>query len=60
MQTGDTNFIYRHELYKAYFQHDMTYDKSKDLTKITESHKVLRDKPFKIAIETKYDGYQRG
>ena len=58
MQTGNTDFIYRHELYKAYFQHDVAYDKSKDLTKITESDKVLRDKAFKIASDTKYDGYQ--
>ena len=58
MQTGNTDFIYRHELYKAYFQYDVAYDKSKDLTKITESDKVLRDKAFKIASDTKYDGYQ--
>ena len=33
MQTGKTDFIYRHDLDKAYFQHDMTYHKSKDLAK---------------------------
>ena len=37
----------------------MAYGKSKDLTKRTQSDKVLRDKAFKIASETKYDGYQR-
>ena len=60
MQTGNTDFIYRNELDKACFQRDMAYDKSKDLTKRTQSGKVLRDKAFKIASDPKYDGYQRG
>ena len=33
MQTGNTNFIYKDELDKAYFQHDMAYGKTKDLAK---------------------------
>ena len=44
MQTGDTNFIYKNELDKACFQHDMAYGKTKDLVKRTQSDKVLRDK----------------
>ena len=60
MQTGNTDFIYRNELNKACFQHDMAYDKSKDLAKRTQSDKVIRDKAFKIASDPKYDGYQRG
>ena len=60
MKTGNTDFIYKNELDKACFQHDMAYGKSKDLTKRTQSHKVLRDKAFKIANDPKYDGYQRG
>ena len=60
MQTVNTDFIYRNELDKAYFQHDMAYGKSKDLTKRTQSDKFLRDKAFKIASDPKYDGYQRG
>ena len=60
MQTGNTDFIYRNELDKVSFQHDMAYGKSKDLTKRTQSDKVLRDKAFKIASDPKYDGYQRG
>ena len=59
MQTGNTNFIYKNELDKACFQHDMAYGKSKDLAKRTQSDKVLRDKAFKIASDPKYDGYQR-
>ena len=38
----------------------MTYGKSKDLAESTQSDKVLKDKTFKIAIDPKYDGYQRG
>ena len=60
MQTGNTNFIYRNELDKAYFQHDMAYGKSKDLIKRTQSDKVLKDKAFKIANNPNYDDYQRG
>ena len=60
MQTGNTDFIYKNELDKACFQHNMAYGKSKGLTKRTQSDKVLRDKAFKIASDPKYDGYQRG
>ena len=41
MQPGNTNFIYRNELNKACFQHDMGYGKSKDLAERTQSDKVL-------------------
>ena len=47
MQTGNTDFIYKNELDKACFQHDMVYGKSKDLAKRTQ------DK----ASDPKYDGY---
>ena len=60
MQTENTDFIYKNELDKTCFQHDMAYGKSKDLVKRTQSDKVLRDKAFKIASDPKYDGYQRG
>ena len=60
MQTGNTKFIYKNELDKASFQHDMAYGKSKDLAKRIQSDKALRDKPFKIGSDPKYDGYQRG
>ena len=60
MQTGNTGFIYRNELDKACFQHDMAYGKTKDLVKRTQSDKVLKNKAFKIASDPQYDGYQRG
>ena len=56
MQTGNTNFIYRNELDKICFQHDMAYSKSKDFAKRTQSDKVLRDKAFKLASDPEYDG----
>ena len=59
MQTRNKDFIYKSELDKACFQHDMAYGKSKDLVKITQSDKVLKDKAFKIASNPKHDGYQR-
>ena len=37
MQSGNTNFIYKNELDKACFQHDMDYGKTKDLAKRTQS-----------------------
>ena len=60
MPTGNTDFIYKNDLDKACFQHDMACGKSKNLAKRTESDKVLRDKVFKLASDPKDDGYQRG
>ena len=60
MQTGNTDFIYKNELDKACFQHDMASGKSKVLIKRTQSDKVFKDKAFKIACNPNYYGYQRG
>ena len=60
MQKRDTRYIYRNDLDEACFQYDMTYGNYKDLIKITESDKVLRDKAFKIASDLKYDSYEQG
>ena len=59
-ETGDTNYIYKNELDKACFAHDAAYSDSTDLTKRIVADKILRDKAFNIAKDTKYDGYQRG
>ena len=59
-QTGDSRYIYRNELGKGFFQHNMAYGDFEDLTKRTAADKVLRDKAFNIAKDPKYDGYQRG
>ena len=52
-ETGDTKYIYRNELDKACFQHDMAYGGFKDLAKRTTSDKVLRDKTFNITKNPK-------
>ena len=59
-ETGDTNYIYKNELDKTCFVHDAAYSDSKDLTKRTVADKILKNKAFDIAIDPKYDGYQRG
>ena len=60
MQTGDTNYIYRNELDKAYFAHHAAYSNSKDLAKRTQLDEVLKDKAYEITNNPKYDGYQLG
>ena len=59
-ETGVLRYIYRNELDKACFQHDMLYGDLKDLAKRRAADNVLRDKTFNIAKDPKYDGYQRG
>ena len=60
LQTEITDYIYKNDLDKACFQHDMAYRKYKDLNKRTQSDKVLKNKSFEIASNLKYDRYQRG
>ena len=38
----------------------MAYNKFKDLEKITQSDRILKNKAFKIAGNPKYNGYERG
>ena len=59
-EIGNTDFIYRNDLVGTCFQHDVAYDKYKDLTKRTQSDKVFGVKAFEIAGNSKDDGYQRG
>ena len=56
----DTSYIYKNELDKACFEHDMAYGDFKDLKRRTASDKNLRDKAFNITKNPKNDGYQRG
>ena len=59
-ETGDIDYIYKKELGKACFYHNMAYGDFKDLARRRASDKVLKDKVFNIAKNFKYDGYQRG
>ena len=54
------SYIYNNDLDKACFQHDMAYNKFKDLDKRTQSGIVLKNKTLKIASNPKYNGYERG
>ena len=47
MNTENTNYIYKNDLDKTCFQHDMTSD-FEDLAKRTQPNKVLRVKFFEI------------
>ena len=59
METGDTNYIYRNELDKACFQHNMAYNFN-DLKRRTFADKVLRDKAYNIANNlSRHNGYER-
>ena len=60
MHIGNTNYIYKNDLDKVCFHHDMAYSKYKNLNITTESNKVSREKAFKIAGHATYDAYQRG
>ena len=55
--TGNLSYIYKNDLDKAYFQHDIY--KFKDLEKGTQSHIVLKNKALKIASNPNCNGYER-
>ena len=58
-EKGDWRYIYQNKLDKACCRHDMDYGDFKDLSRITASDKVLRDKAFNIAKNPKYDEHKR-
>ena len=58
-EIGDIKYIYRNEVDKACFQHDMAYGDFKDLPRRTASDNVLRYKAFNLAKNPKCDRYQR-
>ena len=60
LNAGKLSYIYKNDLDKACFQHDMAYNKFKDLEKRTQLEVVLKNKALKIASNPKYSGYERG
>ena len=60
LNTGKLSYIYKNNFHKACFQHDISYNKFKDLEKRTQSGIVLKNKALKIASNPKYNGYERG
>ena len=59
-EKGNLKAIYKNILVKTCFAHDAAYFDRKDLAKRTVSDKILKDRAHKIAINLKYDRYQRG
>ena len=49
-ETGNSQCIYRNELNKYCFQHDMACGYFKDLTDRPDSDKILRDQAFNMAF----------
>ena len=58
-ETEDSRYIYKNELDKACFPHDMAHGDFKKLHRRSASDKVLLDKVFNIAKIAKYDGCER-
>ena len=56
----DLKQIYKNDLDKACFAQDESYFDSKDIASRTVSDKVLKYRAYKVAINLKYGGYQRG
>ena len=51
--------MYRNELDKARFAHNVSYSDSKDLANRTILGKTLKDRASEIARNCKYNGYPR-
>ena len=49
-ETGDTSYIYKNELDKASFQHDMAYGDFKDLAKGTAADITAEIKQLKLLV----------
>ena len=58
-ETCNLKHLYRDELHKACFAHDAAYSDSKYLAKRILLGKILNNRAYKIAVNPKYDKYQR-
>ena len=56
----NTDYVYKDDLDKACFEHDMAYSKFNNLDKRTQSEIILTDKAFENASNPKLVDYQRG
>ena len=54
-ETGGLNYIYKNELDKACFARHAAYANSKDLAKGTVSDRILKDRGYEIALNSKHD-----
>ena len=60
LKYGRLSHLYKNHLDKTCFEHDAAYNKYKDLKNRTQSDFVLKNKAYKIAVNPKVDGFQRG
>ena len=58
-EPGNLKHIHKNELDITCFAHYSAYSDGKDLPKRTISDKILKDKSYEVALNTKYDEYQR-
>lgn len=60
-EAGESSYTCMNELYKVYFQHDMTYRDfiQSDLSRRATSYKALSDKIFGVTSNPKYNGCER-
>ena len=59
-ETDNWKYIYKNERDKVCFARDATYSDSKPLAKRAISYKILKERAYEMAINTKYERYQRG
>ena len=59
MKDGKLSHIAKNRLDAACFQHEPAYNKYKDSVNRTQSDIVLKNKAYKIAVDPKYNGYER-
>ena len=58
-EAHDSPYIYENKLGKACFNNDAVYANSKDLARRNCFIEVLKERAYEIALNPKYDGYQR-
>ena len=58
-ETSNFIYLYRNELGKTCFAHNVAYSNSKDVAKRTILDNVLKEKAYGIVKNPEYDGYQR-
>ena len=57
-ETGNLTHLYKNELDKACFAHDVAYSDTKYLAKRTIPDKILKDRAYEIARNRNCHGYQ--
>ena len=59
MHSSKLKHVYKNKLYEACFADDTANSDNSDLAKRIISDNVLNSKSYEIAVNARYDGYQR-